>query len=164
MTAVCILRGRDRLCLLGRPWIEIEATSPPSGCTGYFVNPIFWGLMVHAVLVYVRAPTVCTDSDFRRFSADVLFPSIVADPWFAVPSSIWACACGCFCLQRDAWFTLVHAMCHSTEISPCLCGRAVRRFFAVPGFKLSFRPREGCTGQCVTLILRRTSLSRGCRQ
>ena len=88
MTAVCILRGRDRLCLLGRPWIEIEATSPPLGCTGYFVNPIFWGLMVHAVLVYVRAPTVCTDSDFRRFSADVLFPSIVADPWFAVPSSI----------------------------------------------------------------------------
>ena len=93
MTAGCILRGRDRLCLLGRPlhgskltqyarvWIRCTVCALAS-------TRFFGDLWLHTVLVYVRAPTVCTDSDFRGFSADVLFPSIVADPWFAVPSSI----------------------------------------------------------------------------
>ena len=103
----------------------------------------------------VVAPLTFYKLSRQLLVAEVLFPSIVADLWFAVLSSIWACAC----LQRNAWFTLVHAMCHSTKFSPCLCGRAVLR--SSQSWLQAVISPESAVQECVTLILPRTSLSRG---
>ena len=66
----------------------------------------------------------------------------------------------CVILRSSTW---APGLWGPLSTTPCLCSQLVVLFTGLrsPGFKLSFFARKGSTGQCVTLILWHTSLSRG---
>ena len=114
----CLHSPRTRsTSLTRRPWIEIEATSPPLGCTGYFVNPIFGDLWCTQILCM---------SERQRCAQILIFayslPMFCSLRLWQTPVLRYHRQYGLARVLGLRLFIYV-----SSEISPCLCGRAVRR-------------------------------------